>query len=67
MSFAICRSKKGEMSPSGMKWNGCAPTVGVAILPMRTALSDFNEPQIFQNADNLAGLENGDVAHDQAI
>jgi len=49
-----------------MKGNGRTMSVRMPELPMGTALTDFDEPQGFQNGDYLTGFQNGNGAHDYA-
>lgn len=37
--------------------------VRVAVLPMRSAMSNLDEPELLQDPRDLTGLEDGHVAH----
>jgi len=42
--------------PTGMKRNGGLSAIGMAILPMRTALPYLVETHLFEKSGNLFGL-----------
>ena len=46
-----------------MKRHGRRTTVGVAILLVRTALSDFRKAEPEQDCDDFTRFQNRDVAH----
>lgn len=46
-----------------MKWNCCAPAVGVAILFVRTALTNFNKPETLQYCNNFGRFKDRKVSH----
>ena len=46
-----------------MEWNCRRTAVRVTVLPVGAALSNFDEPEAFQNPGDLTGFEDGDVAH----
>jgi hypothetical protein len=62
MSRAITRNSVGEMSLPG--WNGTVvAAVRVTVLAVGAALSNFDEPEAFQNPGDLTGFEDRNVAH----
>lgn len=46
-----------------VKRDGGAPPISMPELNMRAALTNFLEPQLMQNGNDLAGLEDGDAGH----
>lgn len=61
--FGDLPEKERRNVSAGMEWNGRSPAIGVAVLPMRAALADFDKPQAFQNAADLARLKHREIAH----
>ena len=49
-----------------MEWNCGRTAVRVTVLPVRAALSNFDEPEAFQNPGDLTGFEDREVAHSYA-
>jgi hypothetical protein len=62
MSRAICLVTRGNVA-TGVKRDGCRATVGVAILLVRTTLSDCSKAQTEQDRDDFTRFQNRDVAH----
>ena len=48
---------------AAVKGHRGTPAVRMAILPMRTTLSNFGEPKPLQDRDDLARFEHRDIAH----
>ena len=46
-----------------MEWNRGPTAVRVTVLAVGAPLSNFDEPEVFQNPGDLTGFEDRNVAH----
>src|SRR5580704_19320087 len=61
--FGYLPQKHRRNVATRVKWDRRSATVSMPELAMRTALSHFDEAESFQNSNDIARLEDWNVAH----
>jgi len=61
--FDNLAEKKRRNITATVKWNRSSASIGMAVLLVRTALTDLDKTQLLQHTGHLTRLQNGKTGH----